>query len=1104
MERITVIKALNAGVLIIKRFLFLFLFLFITMATAMAQKTIYGVVTDEADEPLMGVSIYIKGTKTGTMTNEEGKFQMRVSSEGDILNFSYIGMDSYQVSVKGRNEFNVKLHESSSALSEVTVVSTGYQKLSRERSTGSFGFVDSTKLSSQNFENLEAALEGKVAGLRVNTVSDGTSHEPIIRGVGTLSSNVGTQALIVIDNMPTDMALSDINPYIVESITVLKDAAAASIYGARAANGVIVITTKEARREGVHVSVNADWFLTAKQRFDALHLQSASQYIDNQTALYRSYIEEAGSADAYFDNLASSYYSPLYQLYRDQNDGKVSQSDVDAQLSQWRKNDYYKEYRDVMWRTAITQRYNVSISQQAGKSNHSLNFGYSNSKGQDKSDFGTNAFNIYYHSNYKVNKWLAVNAGIDASLSDAKSGTSYGYAGQERYLRLRDDNGNNIIYANAHAGGYVGSGVNLNAIESVAHPELYMPFTFSVLDQLNESVVKGKGTSLRPFVNVEVGFLKFFHYRLSYQYEWHQNKTQRYDEKDSYAMRMTHNAMITSDGKSLLPEGGRYYQMESSGNGYTLRNQLNFDRSLANHSVSAIMGLEFRQSHTPRILEDVRYGYNPQTLTSARMDWESLFEDGWESELYGRNLSLSGTPVRQFITKHRYASFYANAGYTFMQKYNVTGSLRFDEADLFGLDTNQQKHPLWSIGAGWLVSEEAFMKKIPWLNYLRLRATYGINGNVDQASTTYFVATYKTQRNPVAATYLEYGDDDLPNPRLRWEKTATTNLGADFRLFNNILSGSIEYYNRHASDLLVRRYLDPTLGAESRVVNNGEMRNRGIELSLSANIVRARDWSVSANLTYAHNTNKILDVDVDAATTASSFILSPQNFFIEGTSYNTLWAYRLDRIENGYPVVVDENGDDMITFDAAGDVASIKYSASLKGTAALKNCGTITPKYHGGIGLDVRWKELELNAQFIYSGGNKLRMPTASLQRGGDDTYESLTSWDGTHGVRLYKDMSGAARQYASTFDEWWQYSDAQVKSAAFVKLRNISLSCRMPSLWCHRIGLNSVRLRLQVNNILAWSAAGNDIDPETFGLNGGSRSMKTPKTFSIGLSASF
>jgi hypothetical protein len=387
--------------------------------------------------------------------------------------------------------------------------------------------------------------------------------------------------------------------------------------------------------------------------------------------------------------------------------------------------------------------------------------------------------------------------------------------------------------------------------------------------------------------------------------------------------------------------------------------------------------------------------------------------------------------------------------------------------------------------------------------------TYGVNGNVDQSSTTYFVVRQKTQSNPIKSTYLNYEDDDLPNPKLRWEKTATYNIGIDFRILNNLFNGTVEYYNRHASDLLVRRYMDPTLGAESRVVNNGEMRNRGLELTLNANILRTKDWNFSAGMTLANNSNKMLKVDHSESDVASSFVASPTNYFIEGTSYNTLWAYRIDRIENGYPIAVDKDGNDLVTFNEDGTVKTITYTSSLKGTDDLVNMGTLTPKYHGSVSLNLRYKQFELNTLFIYSGGNKMRAEVVDMDdAAGRETGATINNrWsaaDPNGTVRMYLDMPKSVKTYASTFQDWWQYGDINVKDADYVKLRSIDLAYSLSPYLCSKIGLASLKLKLQVNNLFTWSKAGHDIDPECYSLNSGTRVLAMPKTFSIGVSTSF
>lgn len=1069
-----------------------------------------GIVTSQDGEPLIGANVSVKGKAGGVSTDVHGRFAIQAGTD-DVLVVRYLGMDPAQVPVKSRGDLKVSLRETTMPLEETVVVSNGYQKISKERSTASFGFVNNKELNRQMHKDLTSALEGQVAGLRMDINPNTGESSPVLRGVGTFSSNVGTQPLIVVDNMATNLTLEDINPYTVESITVLKDAAAASIYGALAANGVIVVTTKQAKNNGVKVDVNADWFISTKPSLKSMHYASAGDIIDFQTDMYNARVSNAGGVENFFNTYGTNYYSPLYQLYRDQAEGNITDEEVSSTLAKWRGNNYYEQFRDNAWRTAVTQRYNVSLSSRTVKDNHYLSFGYEHSNNRLIND-RDNAFSLYYKSNFKIKKWLSVNAGVDVRLAKSVAPeTQPGLDTQDVYTSIYDADGNAVYQPVANISGYAGGSINATTAAKYADTEGLKSYSFNVIDVLNENMNKSRSTRIRPFVSAEARFLGMFKYSMMYQYEWAESKNELQSGKDSYMMRLTHNAFIDQDGNSQLPEGDRYYSISASTKRYTLRNQLNFDKVFNGHAVNAIAGLEFRENHVPVNVEQLIYGYNAQTLTGQRMDWNSLATEGIMSLVYDNAVKMSGLGTRKTDVLHRYASFYANAGYSYKYKYNITASIRWDEADLFGLDTKEQKHPLWSLGTGWNVTAEDFMRNVTWMDYLKLRATYGINGNVDQSSTTYFVATYKTvstSTHPLGLTYLKYDDDDLPNPKLRWEKTATTNIGLDFRVLGNRLSGSVDYYNRHSSDLLVRRYMDSTLGATSRVVNNGEIRNRGVELTLNGTILQTKDWTLTANLSYAHNNNKVLDVDEDATTTASSYIKSPQNYFKEGESYNSLWAYRLSRVVNGYPVILDAEGNEMAEFDEDGNVVSVTLPSTLKGTDALVNKGSLTPTFNGSFGLNLRWRDLELNTFFVYAGGNKLRLDVADLSESGYDMRSThvLDRWteNNTGGVRMYIDMDDTGRQYASVFDEWWAYSDMQVKDADYLKLRSLSLSYNLPKLLCGKIGITAARFTLQVNNLFTWCKAGNDIDPESYGLNTGTRVVNQPKTISIGFSTSF
>ena len=1077
------------------------LFLFVVSATA--QNVVKGTVTDSKGEPMYGVTVTVKNGKQHAVTDLNGQFTINVADNAVLL-FRFIGMEPYQASVKkGQTSLTVKMNEQTTQLAETVVISTGYQKLSRERSTAAFGHVDSTKLNRVMHKDILSALEGQVAGLRMEINPNTGENNPILRGVGTFSNSVGTQPLIVVDDMATNLTLNEINPYDVESVTVLKDAAAASIYGALAANGVIVVTTKQGKSAKTTVNVNADWYISTKPNFDAMHYASTSDIIDYETNVYNARVINSGSVRTLFDTYTNNYYSPLYQLYRDQAEGRISESQANQTLSQWRQNDFYEQYRKNAWRTAVTQRYNVSLSQSSRQSSHFASFNYEHDKNRALND-NSDAFSLYVKSSFKLSKWLTAKLGIDGRFRNATTpdGSYTSYTMQERYAQILDAQGNRYYTPYVGVSGYCGSALNGTRIREVQEMGIdgLMPYSFNVLESLDESLTKSRNVRMRPFVNLEAKFLKFFKYTVMFQYEWAQSRSEVYDDAGTYQMRLTHNAFIDQSGNCLLADGGRYKQQTNNSRRYTFRNQLNFDRSFldSKHNVNAIMGFELRENRTPRLIDQVLFGYNEQALTSVRMNWLSLANEGWESLVYNNTQRFSGGPsVSQSETFHRYASFYANVGYNYKYRYNLTGSIRWDEADLFGLDTKNQHHPLWSVGAGWNVTDEAWMKGISWLDFLKLRLTYGVNGNVDQSSTTYFVARYRTENSdPTNTQYLRYSDDNLPNPKLRWEKTSTFNIGIDYRLLNNLLNGSLEFYNRVGDDLLVRKYLDSTLGATQRVINNGKMRNQGIEFVLNANIIRKGDWNFSAGLNIAWNKNKMLRVEHASTDIASNFVTAPTNFFIEGTGYNTLWAYKLSRVVNGYPVILDADGNEMAKFDANGNPTEVTITSTLKGTDALVNMGSLIPIYNGSLSLNLRWKELELNTLFVFAGGNKLRLDVTDM-----NSYQMTTEHVNDHTVKHFYEMPTDIQQYAGTFSEWWRYCDEQVKPADYLKMRSVNVAYHLPDPITKKLGIGQTRLTLQVNNLFYWSRVGHDIDPESYSGNSASRTLLQPKTFSIGFS---
>lgn len=1078
-----------------------------------------GIIKDSTGVTIPGASVRIKGKNTATQTDATGNFEINMNAQAPVLVISYMGYKDKEVETRssaGTGVSTFVLSANANLLEDVVV--TGYQTISRERSTASITQIGNEQLNKQINGDLLQALEGQVPGMvYTKNPTGGGADKPVIRGASTFSVSIGTDPLIVIDGLPTEMTLDQINPYDIESITVLKDAAAASIYGSRAANGVIVLTTKQGKGGGVKISLNADLFVTSKPDVSKMHYASTSDLIDYETAQYNYEKVKYGSTAALFayygdvNNGTVHYYSPLYQLYRSQEAGTISAAQVNTTLNQWRNNDYLADYKKNVWQEEVRKRYNMSLSSSSAKNNTYMSLNYDESNERVKYNKDQN-FNLYFKSTYNLKKWLTASFGFNGTYSaDHATDAAYSdYNIQPRYAQITDANGNRVMADYVNIPGSAGE-VNGAVAAKLKTLSDFKSVGFNVLDELQNGMTTTKNMSVRSFANIKVDLFKGLSYNAQFQYENARIDQDTYNESSSYVMRNIYNAYTTYNATTAkyahaVPDGGRYRQLSTQKWNYTLRQQLSFDRFFGNkgneHSIAAIAGFEMRQTMTPRSIEQLRYGYDPQTLTSVNLDDYSLSQTGISSYIYGTTKTLGALSTQQNEIKHRYVSMYSNLSYTFRSKYSLTGSVRVDQADLFGSDPKYRYRPLWSAGAGWNASNEDFLKNIDWLSLLKVRATYGINGNVDQTSSPYLVAKRKAD---VLYPTLYYTDiATLPNPKLRWEQTATKNFGIDYAFFNNRLRGSIDAYEKRSTDLLVTTSLDPTVGTSSISLNNGALRNKGLEMAVGGDWLKANDLTLSSNFVLSFNKNTV-DKVTSATTTAYSYVGAPTNNFFINTPLNSLYAYQYGGMVNGYPYFLDENGKSNVVFNAAGTPTSIKDITS---PLALKNMGTLTPTYSGSFTQRIRYKEFELGAMLVFSGGNKLRKDVTSLSTLSVNDEDIVNRWTPTNTTtdlpRLLVDYPTALATSAGTLSTLWQYSDKQVLSADYIKLRNVSFSYNLPKGLSNLLKVSSAKITAQANNLWYWSKAGDDIDPETYSLNSGTRSLQIPTSFLLGINVNF
>lgn len=997
-------------------------------------------------------------------------------------------------------------------LSSVDVVATGYQNLHKEQTTSAYTEIKPSQINRQINATLKDVIEGQVAGLRFTKDPSTGKEVPILRGVGTFSGNVGYTPLVVIDNIPTDIPLENINPQDIESVTVLKDAAATAIYGVRAANGVIVIVTKKGLHNGLRINVNTDLSYTFKPNVDRMHYASTSDLIDLETAFYQSKLADSnGNVDNVFDSYGviggrqfTRYYSPLLQLYRDQAKGKLSTQQVNSTLNEWRKRDYIHDFKRYVWQPIITKRYNINVESGNNRSQNYASLQYEDTDERIVTE-KTRALNLYLKNTYQLTSWLKSTIGVNGrytaidAVAEPMRSNYTNPLGQPRYTSL--------LGTNPYAGFNLAAPINPYILEQIAGNDAFRSYSFNLLESIAQEHQKQHTLNLRPFVNLQVSIFKGLQYQSYFQYELNTFDSETFLGKDTYYMRLRHNQLVKQDDKthkfsSELPEGGYYEQLKKQTQHYTFRQQLDFNRTFAEaHNITALVGFEMRQHYTPRNIAEAHYGYNEQTLSFPTLNWKDLYNPGVTSYLYGRQ-SLSLNRNQQSETKHRFISFYSNFGYSYRQKYNLTGSVRIDQADMFGADPKYKYRPLWSVGGSWNLHREDFFN-INDINLLKLRLTYGISGNVDQTTTPFLRGRLTTDIRGAypSLQYLQFNDTDLPNPKLRWEKTETANIGIDFGMWH-WFSGSIDLYRRYSSDLLVLTELDPTVGAQRRLINNGALLNRGIEVSLNATRKLTDDLQLSIGTTFAYNKNTIEKVS-SKPTNAMEYARNPLTYYREGDDFNSLYAYRYKETTNGYPIYLDENGNPNTTFDANG-VPTIK---DIKNEDALVKLGTMNPTFNGALNLQLRYKVFELSTMFVYAGGHKLRKDTYSINQESETHRDITQRWTPTNPTdmpRMSFDYPAALRRTANTVNTFWQLGDNHVVNADYLKWRNVVFACYIPKDICERLRLQNAKVTAQLNNLLTWSAAGDDIDPEAYNLNTGTRTLPIATTALFGISFSF
>lgn len=1034
-----------------KYFIMLFVLLICacTGLRAQTERTIRGTVTDERNVPLVGVTISVPGTQIGTVTDVNGKFVLTLKNEekASVVKFSFVGMKTQMIPMtKLSMATTIVMEEDTNVLDDVIV--TGYQTISKERATGAFGTVRSEQLEAKLNSNLKNVMEGQIAGVVLDKKGNIS-----IRGISTL--NAETAPLVVVDGYPTECSLDDLNPENIENITILKDGVAASIYGSRSANGVIVVTTKNGQKGKAKISYRGTFEFTPKPNLDYLHMASTSDYIDAELNLY----DQDPSSSSYALSARSTSQSEVVYLLTQRRAGRISEDQFNSAIDKLRGNNFLDDMEKHMFRMAFTQTHNVGIGGGTDTDRYNLVVNYTNNR---SSYINTEDNRLLIDLKNEWTPYKFVTIGVAANINYSSSNaprvgwqTLTDYSSFVKpYTQLKDDSGNltdirTISYANQQLYSSVGG----------MKDTYYNPITDAYDDYTTSKSFAARFNSFVRFTIVEgltaeVGG------------NWTRgNRTYKsISEADSYRMRLAYNNSTSIDTPSdhYIPDGDLIDETRYINESWTVRTQVNFNREFGKHRVSALVGNEVRRLTNDDNQYASRLGYNSTAGSFTPVNIKDLKAGINNSDMMGGNSLGSSLNYGAYsLRDNRFVSWYFNGSYEYDNRYLISGSVREDLTNFFGTDPKYRHKPMWSVGGTWKLSNESFFN-VDWIDRLNIRASYGINGNISLSQGPYLILSTGSYNSTTGG--ISYGISSYPNNTLRWEKTKTTDIGLDVDVLKNRLGFSFDYYYKKSTDLLASDATDPTTGASSMTKNVGSIENRGYELTLHGTPVKTKDFSWNLVYNFSYNKNKVLEYNVNRPYPNSWATVQTIN--AAGYPMNGLFGYRFAGLnDKGEVQIYGADGTVKLAGDAVVDDVYFQ--------------GTATPKFDMSLSSNFTYKNWDFSFMFIAKLGHKYRK----------DTFQGSNINNRHVGERWQKPGDEANTIYP-VYQSWnmdmfyFPYCDVNLGNASYLKLRDVTLTYNFSKSLISKIGMSDARIYLQARNLFRVTAKDCDIDPETMELN--------------------
>lgn len=1042
----------------IKRLILFFVGVFLTAGMALAQTHVGGVVVSLPDnEPVVGASVKVVGTTTGTVTDIDGKFSISVPTNAK-LEFSYIGMKSKVLAAKAN--MRVELETVDNTIDEVMVVAFGTQK--KSAFTGSAAVVSSKDLSKRISTNVSSTLAGTVPGFQMREASGepGASNGKMnIRGISSLQAK--TDPLIIVDGAPYVGSLSNIPQQDIESVTVLKDAASAALYGARGASGVILITTKRGNTSEAVVTVDMKWGSNSRAIQDYDVIKDPGQYYETYYGMLRNkyYYNDGMSASDAHTKANTEMLSQLgYNVYTvptgEQLIGEDGKLNPKATLGRTYKasngETYYMtpdDWTKEAYRSSFRQDYNVSVSGGNTRSSFFASAGYLKDNGVILySDY--ERYTARLKADYQAKKWLKVGGNIDyvhssknqnPKMDDELNSSNLLYFTSmiapiyPLYVRTLDANGNPVIRTDKNGNPHYDYGVPGNNFVDNA-PRAFSsqgnPLGANRYNQKNFLVNQFNGT-----FNIDIVFTEWLKFNATSNLNFQHITRSEYDNS-LYGPKVNVNGELTKY---------QYYYLRTN-NVQTL----DFHKAFGDHDVNVLAGHEYYNDQLRYLNGTATGGFSPKIL---ELDAFATKSDN-----------------RSYAERYNVEGWFSRMLYSYKDKYYGSLSYRRDASSRFKKENRWGD--FWSIGGAWNMEKESFFN-IPWVNHLKLKLSLGQQGNDALGENWYYADQYRLSKSSdttMSPSFRMPGNSDLT-----WETTTNLNVGVEFSLWKNLLSGSIDVYSKKISDMLFWLSLPEFSGTRGYYANVGDMRNSGLELSLTATPIRTRDitWSITAML--AHNTTKILKLPQQKTQDYGGYVDNGTGhecwYEVGKPLYNMLLPEYAGVNEHGqalYYVDTDVAVKDRSSFpNKKRNGTTTKISE-----ASFYEQGSVLPKASGGFSTTVEAYGFDATFTFDYQLGGKvydsryasLMNPVESQPTGSNFHKDVLKSWTPNNTSSNIPRFQYGEDYSAKSSNRW-------LTNASYLNFQSFTVGYTLPRTLTGRYKISTLRVYVAGENLYFWSA---------------------------------